>query len=57
MTDLRLRFPSVKAEELQWVMCQDAGWCNRPDDLSQSRTALVLADNKITADVNNFEEY
>ena len=30
MTDLRLRFPPVKTEELQWMVCQDAGWCNGP---------------------------
>ena len=29
-------------------MCQDDGWCNQPDDLSQSGAVLILAERKIT---------
>ena len=42
-----LRFPPVPLEKLTWILCQDACWGNRPDDLSQSESVLLLAEPQI----------
>ena len=36
MTDVRLLFASVTTD-LQWMVCQNASWCNLPDDLSEQK--------------------
>ncbi len=44
----KLHFQSVPLNQMCWVMCQDAGWGNCPDDHSQRGNVLMMAEQEIT---------